>query len=545
MAKNTISLCMIVKNEEAHLQRCLESIKDTVDEIIIVDTGSTDNTVQIAKSYKAKIITKPWKSDFASARNAGLSMASGSWILILDADEELDENHRKELKICAEHHELDGFFLQIHNHSGNSIHSPVSTINPIVRMFRNDPHHRFRGKIHEQIAYSIVERNPNPALHITNIVIHHYGYEEQLVIQKDKIRRNLDLLMQSLQEEPDDPFHHYNIAVEHMRVNNYESALPYLQTSLSLVNHEVSYTHLLYKYKARCLFALGRQFEAIQTCESGIRLFPDYPDLFHIKAVIHSNSGDKTLAKDAFLQAIQIGTAPMQYHTDSGIGTFLSTYGLGQVYEETGEDDHAIHWYAETVKHNSQLSRPLQRIFRMLKCTGSESMIPPLLSERFSIKTPDAVLKVVNLLIEESCYTAALSLLTSLNHETYQQVRDEKIKICQLLSGQKQKNIRYWIGSDEPEIERSIMAGNTYDQFELAVKSAYYNGHHGKALELLRNWPLPIIMTDPKAMQDEGYQRSRLWMALANAKIGVPDKHSPNYKLLRLAKLSLPLSRGY
>ncbi|OPH61211.1 hypothetical protein BC351_14795 [Paenibacillus ferrarius] len=544
MAKNTISLCMIVKNEEAHMHRCLDSIKNTVDEIIIVDTGSTDNTVQIAKSYRAKVITIPWKSDFASARNAGLSLASGSWILILDADEELDEKNRKELKICAEHHEFDGFFLQIYNHSGNTINSPVSTINPILRMFRNHPHHRFRGKIHEQIAYSIVERNPNPALHITNIVIHHYGYEEQLVIQKDKIRRNLDLLIQSLQEEPNDPFHHYNIAVEHMRVNNHESALPYLQTSLSLVNHEVSYTHLLYKYKARCLFALGHNLEAIQACESGIRLFPDYPDLFHIKAVIHSSIGDKTLARDAFLQAIQIGTAPMQYHTDSGIGTFLSTYGLGQVHEEIGEDNNAIHWYAETIRHNSQMSRPLQRIFRILKCTGSESMIPALLSERFSIKAPEAVLKVVNLLIEESCYTAALSLLTRLDDETYRQVRDEKIKICQLLSGQKHKNIWYWIGLDEPVLERSYMEGNDYDQFELAVKSAYYNDHQGKALELLRNWQPPIV-TDSKAVQDEGYRRSRIWTALANAKIGVPDKQSPHYKILRLAKQSLPLSRGY
>ena len=85
--KNEISLCMIVKNEEEYLPRCLENIKDIVDEIIIVDTGSTDKTVEIAKSYGAKVYYFKWNNNFSEARNVSLKYATKDWILILNVDD--------------------------------------------------------------------------------------------------------------------------------------------------------------------------------------------------------------------------------------------------------------------------------------------------------------------------------------------------------------------------------------------------------------------------------------------------------------------------
>ncbi len=86
----TLSLCMIVKNEEKHLARCLSSVKDVADEIVIVDTGSTDKTIEIAESFSAKIFHFDWVNDFSAARNFALSKCTGDWILYLDADEELN-----------------------------------------------------------------------------------------------------------------------------------------------------------------------------------------------------------------------------------------------------------------------------------------------------------------------------------------------------------------------------------------------------------------------------------------------------------------------
>ena len=95
--KNEVSLCMIVKNEEYYLPRCLSSVNNIVDEVIIVDTGSTDKTVEIAKSFGAKVYFFPWNNNFSEARNESLKYASKEWILILDADDELYTEDQKNL----------------------------------------------------------------------------------------------------------------------------------------------------------------------------------------------------------------------------------------------------------------------------------------------------------------------------------------------------------------------------------------------------------------------------------------------------------------
>ena len=109
----SLSLCMIVKNEENTLSRCLESVKDIVDEIIIVDTGSTDNTVEIAKSYGAKVFFYKWDNSFANARNYSLSKASKDWILIMDADDELvkEDKDKVALLINNKENKLNAYFF--------------------------------------------------------------------------------------------------------------------------------------------------------------------------------------------------------------------------------------------------------------------------------------------------------------------------------------------------------------------------------------------------------------------------------------------------
>ncbi|MFZ2655904.1 MAG: glycosyltransferase family 2 protein, partial [Victivallales bacterium] len=94
----TLSVCMIVKNEEAFLGRCLKSVVDHVDEIIIVDTGSTDRTVGIAKSFGARIYYHPWQDDFSLHRNQSISYARGRWIFIIDADEEYRASSKRNLR---------------------------------------------------------------------------------------------------------------------------------------------------------------------------------------------------------------------------------------------------------------------------------------------------------------------------------------------------------------------------------------------------------------------------------------------------------------
>lgn len=117
----SLSLCMIVKNEENTLSRCLESVKDIVDEIILVDTGSTDSTVEIAESYGAKIFFYKWDNSFANARNYSLSKASKDWILIMDADDELvkEDKDKVALLINNEENKLNAYFGETLSYSGD------------------------------------------------------------------------------------------------------------------------------------------------------------------------------------------------------------------------------------------------------------------------------------------------------------------------------------------------------------------------------------------------------------------------------------------
>lgn len=514
MKKPVISLCMIVKNEEDCLPRCLKSINDIVDEIIIVDTGSTDETVQVAKSFGAQVIVVPWKGDFSHARNAGLNRARGTWILFLDADEELGADDKEQLRICSEHLEFEAFFLQVHNHVGETINSPTATVNPIIRMFRNRPEYRFHGYIHEQIVSSILEQQPNAALHITAIKIHHYGYAGTVVADKDKIRRNLQLLEKSLEKNPNDPFHHYNIGVEYMRMNDWHAALRHLRESLSLAKPETSYIHLLYKYIARCLFHLEDYSEAIEVCDQGITFFSDYTDLYHLKGTFLLALNRKEEAKEMYLIALQKGPAPLHYHTDAGTGTYLPAFGLGQIYEEVGEDRSAIHWYTKAIQHHSRWAAPLLKLIRIMKCTHQENELAELLIKRFLPLWKDATVLVIKALIEESCFLAAAELEKALP--------------------------KHGISSTGGE-------GDTCTMFpvigtDLTVKDALVNKETRKTLQLLQPWlTTPSSSTD--TLNQEAYRKSRAYLSLADAHLHYVTLSSPRFSVCWRARYTIPLPK--
>ncbi|WP_157643679.1 tetratricopeptide repeat-containing glycosyltransferase family 2 protein, partial [Paenibacillus camerounensis] len=410
--KPLISLCMIVKNEADNLARCLTSVRGAADELIIVDTGSTDDTITIARSFGAAVISFPWTGDFAAARNAGLEKARGTWILVLDADEELDAESRGELLLCAEHVEYEAFFVRIHNHKGTEHASPVITVNPILRMFRSRPQYRFKGTIHEQVAAAIVEAAPDAAMHLSTVIIHHYGYADGVVAKKDKISRNLSLLKEQLKLNPRDAFHQFNTAVEYMRLGDYTQALQHLQLSLAEAEPDTSFTHLLYKYEIRCRIMSGDPAGALDACNTGCALFPDYPDLHHIRGVLLLQAGAYAAARGAFRQALVIGISPPGYHTESGMGTYLTYAALGQLCQETGETEEAIVCYTRTAQLQPEPFALLARLVRTIKCAGRSHELAGWLEAHLPQMAADRP-RLAGLLLAEGCFAAAAEVVRS------------------------------------------------------------------------------------------------------------------------------------
>lgn len=193
MARPTLSVCLIAKDEEAVIGRALASVQPIADEIIVVDTGSTDDTVAIAESYGARVSRFPWCGDFSAARNAGLERASGDWILVLDADECLAPNMLDRLLVALQNDQADAYLTRIVNYQDGEAISAGA----VVRLFRNRPQYRFRGRIHEQITPSIAAAGGR--IVPLALEIQHYGYTPTEDARKNRRERNLRLLKMEME----------------------------------------------------------------------------------------------------------------------------------------------------------------------------------------------------------------------------------------------------------------------------------------------------------------------------------------------------------
>ncbi len=209
-----LSLCMIVRDEEEMLPRCLAAAAPAVDEIVIVDTGSTDRTIEIARSFGARVIEREWTGSFSEARNVSFEAATGDWIIYLDADEVLVADDVERLRALTGHVWREAFYLVETSFTGQSGDGMAVTHNA-MRVFRNRPSYRFEGRLHEQIAHQLPTCAPG-RLERTQIRVEHYGYLGAVRDAKEKSRRNIELLRAQAAEGPADAFLHFNLGTEYL-----------------------------------------------------------------------------------------------------------------------------------------------------------------------------------------------------------------------------------------------------------------------------------------------------------------------------------------
>ena len=211
----SLSVCMIVRDEESVLPRCLRSVRDLADEILVVDTGSKDRTAEIARSMGARVFHYPWHDDFAAARNFAMDQATGDWILQIDADEEFYPPDVPRLRDLIRRDDIDGVHLVLRNffpseatQTDESLEDPMShphSVNHFPRLVRNRHTLRFTGTIHEGI------RHFEHAL-VSDLSIFHYGYAQEDGRKQRRFERNRRLTLRNIEKHPDDPLAHYYAA---------------------------------------------------------------------------------------------------------------------------------------------------------------------------------------------------------------------------------------------------------------------------------------------------------------------------------------------
>ena len=217
-----LTVCLIAKNEEKFLGRCLESVRELADQAVVVDTGSTDWTCDIASRFGAEVYTFDWCDDFSAARNAALERATGDWILFLDADEELLPDQREKL---MEHLRVDSsmaFRLPLIDKGREE-----EGVSHVPRLFRNAPGLFYVGRVHEQVFTSIEVRREEWGLEsrLGTATLLHHGYTAEMVKSRDKIARNLRLLELANDELPDEPNLLMNLGLELVRSGRMDEGL--------------------------------------------------------------------------------------------------------------------------------------------------------------------------------------------------------------------------------------------------------------------------------------------------------------------------------
>lgn len=227
---NKLSACLIVKNEASVLPRCLESVRTLVDEIVVVDTGSNDRTIEIALGYGARVHHFTWIDDFSAARNESLRYAGGEWILYIDADEVVDAANAVKIHQVITREDIMAVTVRqcIPQQEDNIATSYYSEY---CRIFRRHPDIRFEGAIHEQILPS-VERLGGMVLR-SDIVVHHWAYAIDAVKKQKRAERNLRCLLAEIERVPDDPFLYLNLGMTYRELGQRDASIEALHRTLS------------------------------------------------------------------------------------------------------------------------------------------------------------------------------------------------------------------------------------------------------------------------------------------------------------------------
>ena len=211
----TISLCMIVRDEAKHITGCLKSVRNIVDEMIVVDTGSADGTPEIAIGLGAKVYRHPWQDDFSLHRNQSIGYTSGDWILILDADERLEEKSVQKIRKSLRNSKENAIAFRVISYTDEK-GSHITANSP--RLFRNHSGFHYDGIVHNQARF----QGPCRFSYIT---IYHYGYLLDEKIKRKKAQRTKTLLLTQIQSAPEDPMPYANLAKAHMALGDSRSFL--------------------------------------------------------------------------------------------------------------------------------------------------------------------------------------------------------------------------------------------------------------------------------------------------------------------------------
>ncbi|MFD1678253.1 glycosyltransferase [Alicyclobacillus fodiniaquatilis] len=378
-----ISLCAIVKNDGFLIGKMLKSVVGVVDEIILADTGSTDNTLEIVEKFQnenpdlLQLFHFEWVDDFSAARNFTLSKASGDWILVLDADEFLDAEEKLHLRTFLENTNGHGVFVKQRNYTG-SMRDIVNVLDvDVCRVFRKG--YEYEGTIHEQIATAIV--NENAPFENFTLHLHHIGYTEEYLKLKNKNSRNVALLEEQMRNIPYKEkvlrwFTASNLLAEYSGMQQWEkvihTARPVIEEMKKMKKERPNFLSRVYKFCINGYRFSERYNEAIRFAKEALNFYPKNTDLRMMLAETYLLMGDFGKAIEELKKCREMGDIQFNFvEYVEGNGTYVAARQIGYAWMRLGDDLTAREWFVKSYEENTEQ----KGLIPLIVMTVSEVMV--------------------------------------------------------------------------------------------------------------------------------------------------------------------------
>ena len=324
-----ISVCIIAKNEERFIGGCLEKLLPYEFEIVVADTGSTDNTVEIARKYTKNVYSFPWINDFSAAKNFVASKAINNWILSLDCDEYLKEIDLKEVcNLLGQNPQLIGS-ITLENLIRNGDGVGKST-QKVFRIY-NKEYVNFEGIIHEQLRRKDGEKIYGYDAPVFAV---HYGYYLSTEELKEKNERNISMLLEQIKQCPNEPYYYFQLGQSYAVLNDYERVFQYLSKGLNLDPDPLeAYTDQMLIDYGTAMLNTGRYAIALNM-EKLYDTLKDYSDYLFLLGRIYYANNQLMNAIQTFTKATAAPKCIVM-----GTNSFFPLHSMALIYEQLGEKE--------------------------------------------------------------------------------------------------------------------------------------------------------------------------------------------------------------
>ncbi|MCL2224385.1 MAG: glycosyltransferase [Defluviitaleaceae bacterium] len=410
---NTLSLCMIVKNGEKYIEQCIESILPAITEMIVVDTGSADSTLEKIKRFNPSIFHFEWKNNFADARNFSLQYARGDYVIVLDADEIIYAEDLPKLMEAVKNTSADCITVRFHNLTDEKDENMFS-IHEGLRIFKRGAF-RFCGAIHEQPVFNF---SGKPLMEHSMVRVKHFGYLKSNTAAK--FERNMAILQDVLEKNPNDAFHLFNMGNQYMSIGDNKTALKFYDRADRLKDITLAYSpHLIFR-RAACLKNSGRWEECLLAAAEGLKHYPSCTDLEFLRGTILAKLKRFTLAISSFEKCAAMNQAPPNLCFFPDTATSRPLIELAEIYNYMDDHKNAVDNYLKALKIDGKKYFLVYKIAASLnKMFDDKNIVYQNICNLFAdINTKQTAIVIADALLNERLFTQAATALSRYVNET-------------------------------------------------------------------------------------------------------------------------------